>query len=705
VLRSGDSHLAVAEPSSPASTVTGRSQIELKQVSGPLIDRSAQEGQRACCAVKVLLDDQRVRQILRNLLSNAFKFTPAGQVSVELWFDSRQIYVSVTDTGVGMDSFAMNRLFRPYVQFANELQTGQGSGLGLSISKRLAQLHGGDLTCQSTLGKGSSFLLQLPLTLATNPPGEPNRSQSSVDEANLTALGLSDESMTRLQRLRQALVEEQRSAAEPREDSRLADVDRMHTASTRDFDMKEHDCLEVAVDVERNVTKADDQQGYAGQRAHVPAQTSASSVLIEPTTVGGDGGPFRGTRTSDFDTALTVSAASTTAKPHTPRVPLHGLALLGQSAVTAADSEASLSQSHSPSSGSERNLSLVRPAAVRLSRGDLKRALVVDDADLNLKLLCKLLEKRGWVAIPALNGEAACTIAATEKYAFELVFIDRNMPIMNGPEAIAWMRAAGFSGFIVGLTGDVSSETIQEFMTAGADLVLPKPIDVKKLGPLLNQFDTPSSPYRSLSPAGTPGVSMSMTPVASSRARLSTRASAGSAGSADDSAGTASMAAGVGAGGSRLALRLPSFSSRAMTMTSAADPLLTLRSGEIGAPQSTLSPVGAGAVSDVDPSSSATADVRADRDQSVDRAACDVSDASQAEMAQHSGIASVPGSGTGAVTGQPQLLRADASRLALLGLEATIPVQSAAVAASSASAAVADDNHRDLPRLGDSDTD
>jgi len=130
-----------------------------------------------------------------------------------------------------------------------------------------------------------------------------------------------------------------------------------------------------------------------------------------------------------------------------------------------------------------------------------RRALVVDDTELNVKLLCRLLEKRGWSALPALNGERACALAEAQQYDFDLVIMDRNMPIMNGPDAVQRLRAGGFMGHIVGLTGDVSSDSMQEFLAVGANVVLPKPVDMKKLGPILSQFETPRTPLFSVDAA------------------------------------------------------------------------------------------------------------------------------------------------------------------------------------------------------------
>jgi len=121
-------------------------------------------------------DDERVRQILVNLLSNAVKFTPAGgRITVETSSsgatdpDARlqpgRSYVSfrITDTGAGIPEEKLQSIFDPFVQVeSGHSRTREGSGLGLTISRRLARLMGGDLTVTSEFGEGSRFTLSLP---------------------------------------------------------------------------------------------------------------------------------------------------------------------------------------------------------------------------------------------------------------------------------------------------------------------------------------------------------------------------------------------------------------------------------------------------------------------------------------------------------------------------------------------------------------
>ena len=121
-------------------------------------------------------DEDRVRQILVNLLSNAVKFTdPGGEVAIECGTSaepdpearvqpqSRWVYLRVRDTGVGIPQAQLAFIFDPFVQGeSGHTRSNDGSGLGLTISRRLARLMGGDVTVRSTPEKGSVFTLWLP---------------------------------------------------------------------------------------------------------------------------------------------------------------------------------------------------------------------------------------------------------------------------------------------------------------------------------------------------------------------------------------------------------------------------------------------------------------------------------------------------------------------------------------------------------------
>jgi signal transduction histidine kinase len=132
-------------------------------------------------------DEERVRQILVNLLSNAVKFTsPGGSITLEIGnsvtagrdtrLSAHASYVTfrVADTGAGIPAEKLASIFDPFVQAeTGHKRSREGSGLGLTISRRLARLMGGDLTVKSTVGEGSTFTLWLPADLSVHGAAAP----------------------------------------------------------------------------------------------------------------------------------------------------------------------------------------------------------------------------------------------------------------------------------------------------------------------------------------------------------------------------------------------------------------------------------------------------------------------------------------------------------------------------------------------------
>jgi signal transduction histidine kinase len=109
-------------------------------------------------------DERRVRQIVFNLLSNAVKFTPAGgSVVVATARAGGEAQVSVTDTGPGIAPEDQERIFDEFQQTEVGVEQHEGTGLGLALSKRLVELHGGRIWVESELGRGSRFVFTLPL--------------------------------------------------------------------------------------------------------------------------------------------------------------------------------------------------------------------------------------------------------------------------------------------------------------------------------------------------------------------------------------------------------------------------------------------------------------------------------------------------------------------------------------------------------------
>jgi two-component system sensor histidine kinase BarA len=116
-------------------------------------------------------DPSKIHQILQNLLSNAIKFTPeGGRVTLSAQADTRFVQVRVTDTGIGIAPDEQELVFQKFRRSGNPLtREHPGTGLGLSICRELAKLLGGEITVSSELGRGSTFVLKLPLWLAHEP--------------------------------------------------------------------------------------------------------------------------------------------------------------------------------------------------------------------------------------------------------------------------------------------------------------------------------------------------------------------------------------------------------------------------------------------------------------------------------------------------------------------------------------------------------
>jgi signal transduction histidine kinase len=110
-----------------------------------------------------------VRQVIFNLLSNAVKFTPAGgAVDVSAKRVDGEVRVSVTDTGPGLAPHDYDRIFDEFQQTDAGIDQREGTGLGLALSKRLVELHGGRIWVDSELGHGSTFVFTLPTETKRN---------------------------------------------------------------------------------------------------------------------------------------------------------------------------------------------------------------------------------------------------------------------------------------------------------------------------------------------------------------------------------------------------------------------------------------------------------------------------------------------------------------------------------------------------------
>ena len=122
---------------------------------------------------RLYTDHKKLGQVLRNLISNSLKFTPEGAVRVGAHGDGDQVVFTVTDTGIGIAENHQRMLFQDFVQIDSPIQRRlRGTGLGLSLSRKLTELLGGQIGVRSQLGEGSSFWVRIPAHFAQQDPQE-----------------------------------------------------------------------------------------------------------------------------------------------------------------------------------------------------------------------------------------------------------------------------------------------------------------------------------------------------------------------------------------------------------------------------------------------------------------------------------------------------------------------------------------------------
>jgi signal transduction histidine kinase len=113
---------------------------------------------------RVNIDATRIRQVLLNLLSNAAKFTTQGEIVLKVERRDEQLIISVQDTGIGIAPEDIPKVFEEFRQIDGSLQrTETGTGLGMPISQRFIQLHGGDMWIESKVGVGTTVYFNLPI--------------------------------------------------------------------------------------------------------------------------------------------------------------------------------------------------------------------------------------------------------------------------------------------------------------------------------------------------------------------------------------------------------------------------------------------------------------------------------------------------------------------------------------------------------------
>lgn len=397
-----------------------------------------------------MIDPTRLRQIVGNLISNAVKFTENGEVFVHIATGMDQnglenLIVSVRDTGIGISPEQQSALFERFAQAeAGTARKFGGTGLGLSITRQLCLLMNGSISLESQTGKGSTFIMRLPLerlegdqaaaTMASVGVGliTPSVFVRQVVERILTKAGLRIHCFATLAEARTALVAGNMLAL-----SGLI-VDEAHDIHTA------HDAW----------------QQIAGQRGMVGR---GWALLLADQQA-----HYRYTA---FDKALT--------KPFLPDDMERALSVLihrNQSELAAA-APAIQARSDGP-------YSPFGPDVSTKVRFDGKRCLVVDDNSINQMVISELMETFGFTIVTASDGKKA--LAAAVEHPCDIIMMDCRMPNMDGYDATRQLRAMMRAGTlpsipIVALTANAMKGDSEKCLEAGMDAFLSKPVRLPEL--------------------------------------------------------------------------------------------------------------------------------------------------------------------------------------------------------------------------------
>ncbi|GEM_PF-5610626 len=390
---------------------------------------------------RVMGDPVRLRQVLVNLLNNAVKFTLKGRIILHVLQSSDGIVFSVEDTGIGIPNDRKKDLFKNFSQADGSISRRfGGSGLGLSISKELVSLMGGELFFESKAGVGSHFWFCLPLKVEKNsyPYLTPGLFKYEYSKKIL-------------------LVDD--------EPSLLVSVEQMlkHWGLDVDTCPDGQTAQEKLLNSKYDVVMADMRmQGIDGIQVLQAAKGIRSDAKILM---------LSNPDMTKYASTMAATSIKFIVKPVLPD-----------------NLRKVLDEIFNPEKYFPSESHVVKMSETEVDTTSSK-VLVVEDNDVNREILTEFLSSRGVEVVEAHNGIEA--VKSFDKHSFDLILMDIHMPVMDGFEAVRVIRSKENSGKhvpIVALTADAFIGDREKCVQAGMDDYLSKPFLAKDLYRVLEQY-------------------------------------------------------------------------------------------------------------------------------------------------------------------------------------------------------------------------
>jgi signal transduction histidine kinase/CheY-like chemotaxis protein len=408
---------------------------------------------------RFLGDGGRIRQIVTNLLGNAVKFTESGQISTtvaceELGAGTANLRITVRDTGPGIPPEKIDLLFQKFSQVdGSTTRKHGGTGLGLAISKQLVELMGGTTGVSSRLGEGSTFWFEVPAILNSQLEMAP---VPLTDLRGLRVLIADDNELNR------RILREQITNWGMRSDCLASGTEVVTALLNANKEGDSYDFL--LLDSQMPVVDGDT---VAASIRCVPAISDVPIVMLTSAVEG------RGRMNEMPGGAAPVDACLTK-----PVRQSHLFTTLATIRAKRVRSETQLRTQH-PSAAAQKEKFAGLPL----------RVLVVDDNEVNRKVASRILEKLGIHTGVAENGlEAVRSLTAVP---YDAVFMDCQMPVMDGYEATREIRRSEKSGqhlAIIAMTADALAGARERCLAAGMDDYISKPVKIDDLSRMVQKW-------------------------------------------------------------------------------------------------------------------------------------------------------------------------------------------------------------------------